>query len=82
MSRATGEIGGITDISNSIAAAVMQQREAIRDIGDNNIQAARDTDDVQQNIQRVAEAARNSGTLGADVSKTAESLAEQADALR
>lgn len=82
MTKATREIGGITDISNSIASAIMQQREATRNIGDNSIQAARDTDDVQQNIQRVAGAARNSGTLSADVSRTAESLAEQADALR
>jgi len=82
MSKATREIGGITDISNSIASAVMQQREATRNIGDNSIQAARDTDDVQQNIQRVAGAAQNSGTLSADVSKTAQGLAEQADALR
>ncbi|QLC26721.1 hypothetical protein HFP57_00005 [Parasphingopyxis algicola] len=82
MSKATREIGGITEISNSIASAVMQQREATRNIGDNSIQAAQDTDHVQQNIQRVAGAARNSGTLSADVSKTAESLAEQADALR
>ncbi|MGP1352240.1 MAG: methyl-accepting chemotaxis protein [Parasphingopyxis sp.] len=82
MTKATREIGGITDISNSIASAVMQQREATRNIGDNSIQAAHDTDDVQQSIQRVADAARNSGTLSADVSKTAESLAEQADALR
>ncbi|MEM8695570.1 MAG: methyl-accepting chemotaxis protein [Pseudomonadota bacterium] len=82
MSKATREISGITEISNSIASAVMQQREATRNIGDNSIQAAQDTDDVQQNIQRVAGAARNSGTLSADVSKTAESLAEQADALR
>ncbi|QLC20992.1 hypothetical protein HFP51_01590 [Parasphingopyxis sp. CP4] len=82
MSKATGEISGITEISNSIAAAVMQQREATRNIGDNSIQAAQDTDDVQQNIQRVAGAARNSGELSADVSRTAESLAEQADALR
>ncbi|MGP1283138.1 MAG: methyl-accepting chemotaxis protein [Parasphingopyxis sp.] len=82
MTKATREIGGITEISNSIASAVMQQREATRNIGDNSIQAAQDTDDVQKNIQRVAGAARDSGTLSADVSKTAESLAEQADALR
>jgi methyl-accepting chemotaxis protein len=82
MSKATRQFGGISDISNSIASAVMQQREATRNIGDNSIQAARDTDDVQQNIQRVAGAARNSGTLSADVSKTAERLAEQANALR
>ncbi|WP_299323614.1 methyl-accepting chemotaxis protein [Parasphingopyxis sp.] len=82
MTKATREIGGITDMSNSIASAVMQQREATRNIGDNSIQAAHDTDDVQQRIQRVAEAARNSGTLSADVSRTAESLAAQADALR
>lgn len=82
MTKATREIGGITDISNSIASAVMQQREATRNIGDNSIQAAHDTDDVQQSIQRVADAARNSGTLSADVSRTAESLAAQADALR
>ena len=82
MSRATREIGGMTEISNSIASAVMQQREATRNIGDNSIQAAQDTDDVRQNIKRVARAARSSGTLSADVSKTAESLAAQADALR
>lgn len=82
MAKATREIGGITDVSHSIASAVMQQREATRNIGDNSIQAARDTDDVQKNIQRVADAARTGGTLSADVSKTAESLAEQADALR
>ena len=82
MAKATREIGGITDVSHSIASAVMQQREATRNIGDNSIQAARDTDDVQKNIQRVAGAVRTGGTLSADVSKTAESLAEQADALR
>lgn len=82
MAKATQEIGGITEVSHSIASAVIQQREATRNIGDNSIQAARDTDDVQRNIQRVAGAAQNSGALSADVSKTAESLAEQADALR
>ncbi len=82
MARASDEIGGMTDISNSIAAAVMQQREATRNIGDNSLQAAQDTDEVQHNIQRVADAAQNTGSLSADVSRTAESLAEQADALR
>jgi methyl-accepting chemotaxis protein len=82
MSKASGEISGITDISNSIASAVMEQREATRNIGDNSLRAAQDTDEVQQSIERVAGAAQNTGTLSADVSRTAESLAEQADALR
>ncbi|MBC2778401.1 methyl-accepting chemotaxis protein [Parasphingopyxis marina] len=82
MSKATSEIDGMTDISNSIASAVMEQREATRNIGDNSIRAAQDTDEVQQNIQRVASAAKTTGSLSADVSRTAESLAEQADALR
>jgi methyl-accepting chemotaxis protein len=82
MSKATSEIDGMTDISNSIASAVMEQREATRNIGDNSIRAAQDTDEVQQNIERVATAAKTAGSLSADVSRTAESLAEQADALR
>jgi methyl-accepting chemotaxis protein len=79
---ASQEIGGITEISSSIAAAVVQQRAATRNIGDNSLQAAEDTDEVQSNIERVAEAAQNTGTLSAAVSKTAENLSEQATALR
>ncbi len=82
MRRANTEIAEFGDIAGTIAAAVSQQRDATREIGKNSLQAAHDTDDVQISIQRVAEAAQNSGSLSANVSETAKSLAEQADELR
>lgn len=82
MRRANTEIAEVGDIAGTIAAAVSQQRDATREIGKNSLQAAQDTDDVQISIQRVAEAAQNSGSLSANVSETAKSLAEQADELR
>lgn len=82
MQRASNEITGVGAISSSIAAAVTQQRDATHDIGKNSLQAARDTDDVQSKIERVAEAAQESGTFSVQVSETAKDLAGQADALR
>lgn len=82
MRNASGEINSIGVIASSIASAVTQQRDATHDIGRNSLQAARDTDDVQNKIERVAEAAQESGTFSMQVSETAKDLTAQADALR
>jgi methyl-accepting chemotaxis protein len=77
-----GTITRISEIANSIAAAVEQQGAATQGIARNVNDAARGTSDMSANIAGVAQAAGETGAAAGQVLTAAEQLSGEADRLR
>ena len=86
---AVGAIGGIreviaqvTEISQSIAAAIEQQTAATSEIARNAQQAAAGTHEVSSSVQGVSEASQQASAASTELLASSNSLAEQGEALR
>ncbi|HYE00782.1 MAG TPA: methyl-accepting chemotaxis protein [Alphaproteobacteria bacterium] len=75
-------IGGIDEITTTIASAVEEQGAATREIARNVQQAAAGTTDVSANIAQVNRAAEDTGAAAARVLSSAGGLGRQAATLR
>ncbi len=72
----------IRDISSNIAAAVQQQGTTTREIAQNIQQASQGTQEVSSNISTVTDDASHTGAAADQVLATADTLAQNAEALR
>jgi methyl-accepting chemotaxis protein len=75
-------IGEISDISTTIASAVEEQGASTREIARNVQQAAQGTQQVNNNIGGVTEAAASTGAASNQVLDSASQLSAQAEAMR
>ncbi len=75
-------ISRVSEIANSIAAAVEQQGAATQGIARNVTSAARGTSDMSANIAGVAQAAGETGAAASQVLNAAEQLSGEAEKLR
>ena len=75
-------ISRVSEITNSIAAAVEQQGAATQGIARNVNDAARGTSDMSANIAEVAQAAGETGMAAGHVLSAAEQLSGEAEKLR
>ena len=77
-----GTIGKISEISDSISAAVEQQGAATGEISRNAQEAASGTQEVNDNISGVSEATTEAGQSVGEVLLAARDLSSQADSLK
>ncbi len=80
--RILGIIGEISDISTTIASAVEEQGASTQEIARNIQQAARGTQEVNDNIIGVTGAATEAGTVSRQVLQSGDQLSRQAEILR
>ncbi len=82
MRKINGIITEVNDISTTIASAVEEQGLSTRDIAHNVHQAARGTQDVNDNISSVNKAAGETGLAAGHVLGAAQKMSRQAEGLR
>ena len=75
-------IGEISDIATTIASAVEEQGVSTQEIARNVQQAARGTQEVNDNIGGVTKAAASTGAASNQVLDSAQQLSTQAETLR
>ena len=75
-------IAQVTEISQSIAAAIEQQTAATSEIARNAQQAAAGTHEVSSSVQGVSEASQQASAASTELLASSNSLAEQGEALR
>jgi methyl-accepting chemotaxis protein len=80
--RIGGTISEVSSVATSIAGAVEEQGAATQEITRNTQEAARRTKDVAHNITGVTEGANATGAAAQEVRSAAETLGDQAEALR
>jgi methyl-accepting chemotaxis protein len=82
ISRITGVIGQINDVSNTIAASVEEQTATTNEIGRNIGEAAKGAAEIASNVSAIAASARSSSNGAAETQQSARSLAGMASQLQ
>jgi methyl-accepting chemotaxis protein len=82
ISRITGVIGQINDVSNTIAASVEEQTATTNEIGRNIGEAAKGAAEIASNVSAIATSARATSNGAAETQQSARSLAGVASRLQ